>query len=194
MEQDTNRIERGRTGRMRLRDFVNDIKKRIKKSDGSITPESTRRKEKHRPNIIIKSGEAIRLTEAHTHGGQEDKATDYLALKFVNTKDGKSFLRPQNGDAVVQVFCDCENPNMEDINRTAIAVGSDKKVRDKKVLEALKVSNNFRPVNQRGISLHHPDDELINKDETKPDLLVSIPEQVDKTKLNEPGVKTRMQI
>ena len=100
-------------------------------------------------------------------------------------------MRPKKGDAVVQVFCDCKHPELEDITRTAIAVASNRQKRDKAAVDALK-TNNFRPVNQRGISLHHPDDELINEDKAKPDLLVSIPAQVDKMNLDDPATKQRM--
>ena len=174
-----------------MRNLVNDLRKKIKRTQGLGTPEPIRRREPDRPDITIRSGGTIRLTEAHVHGEEDEEPTNYLAIKVTETRNGQDIVRPKKGDAVVQVFCDCKHPELEDITRTAIAVASNRQKRDKTAVDALK-TNNFRPVNQRGISLHHPNDELINEDKARPDLLVSIPEQVDKMNLDDPATKQRM--
>ena len=174
-----------------VRNLVKDLRKKVKRTQGEGTPESIRRREPDRPDITLGPGGTIRLTEAHIHGEKDEEPTNYLAIKVTETRNGQDIVRPKKGDAVVQVFCDCKHPELEDITRTAIAVASNRQKRDKTAVDALK-TNNFRPVNQRGISLHHPDDELINEDKARPDLLVSIPEQVDKMKLDDPNTKQRM--
>ena len=174
-----------------VRNLVKDLRKKVKRTQGQGTPEIIRRREPNRPDITLGPGGTIRLTEAHIHGEEDEEPTNYLAIKVTETRNGQDIVRPKKGDAVVQVFCDCEYPELEDITRTAIAVPSNGQKRDKTTVDALK-TNKYRPVNQRGISLHHPDDELINEDKAKPDLLVSIPEQVDKMNLNDPNTKQRM--
>ena len=162
MEQDIDKTERRRTGRRSLAKLLRDVTRRVKKNKGTVTPTVLRNRERSQPNITIESGTEVKLTEAHTHGAPEDDATDYLAIKVMEAGDGKTIMRPQKGDSVVQVFCDCINPNLEDIDRTAIAVVTNRK-QDQTVTDALKVTNSYKPVNQRGISLYHPDDELTNE-------------------------------
>ena len=174
-----------------MQNLVNDLRKKIKKTKSEGTPEFIRKREPDRPDFTLGPGGTIRLTEAHVHGEEDDEPTNYLTIKVTGTRNGQDIVRPKKGDAVVQVFCDCKHPELEDITRTAIAVASNRQKRDKAAVDALK-TNNFRPVNQRGISLHHPDDELINEDKAKPDLLVSIPAQVDKMNLDDPATKQRM--
>ena len=183
MEQDT---KRKRKKRNILRNLIEATAKRIEKSRGNSTPPVFRKREKARPDITVESGDLVRLTEEHVHGKPEDEATDYLAIKVEEAGDGCSIMRPQQGDTILQVYCNCGNPNLEDIDRTAIAIVSSNKQQDQTVIDAMKRTSGYKPVNQRALSLYHPDDEMNSKEDTKPDLLLSIPSDIDKTKMDNP--------
>ena len=133
MEQDIDKTERRRTARKKLGNLLKDVAKRMTKSKGQVTPTVLINRERVRPNITIESGKPVRLTEAHVHGAPEDDATDYLAIKVMEAGDGTTIMRPQKGDSVVQIFCDCENPNLEDIDRTAIAIVTNNKQQDQTI-------------------------------------------------------------
>ena len=191
MEQDTDKTKKKRKKRNTLRNLIQATAKRIKITKGQSTPPILRKREKTRPDITVESGDLIRLTEEHRHGLPEDEATDYLAIKVTEAGDGSSIMTPQQGDTILQVYCDCKNPNIEDMDRCGIAIVPSNKQQDQTVVETMKRTS-YRPVNQRALTLYHPDDE-VDKEETEPDLLLSIPSDIDKTKMNDPTVKTRMQ-
>ena len=121
----------------------------------------------------MESGDLVRLTEEHIHGLPEDDATDYLAIKVTEAGDGAAIMTPQQGDTILQVYCDCKNPNIEDMDRCGIAIVPGNKQQDQTVIDSMKRAR-YRPVNQRALTLYHPDDE-VDKKETEPDLLLSIP-------------------
>ena len=191
MEQDTDKTKKKRKKRNTIRNLLQATAKRIKITKGQSTPPPLRKREKTRPDIIVESGDLVRLTEEHIHGLPEEDATDYLAIKVTEAGDGAAIMTPQQGDTILQVYCDCENPNIEDMDRCGIAIVPGNKQQDQTVIDSMKRAQ-YRPVNQRALTLYHPDDE-VEKKETEPDLLLSIPSDIDKTKMNDPTVKTRMQ-
>ena len=191
MEQDTDRTKKKRKKRNTIRNLLQATAERIKITKGQSTPPPLRKREKTRPDIIVESGDLVRLTEEHIHGLPEDDATDYLAIKVTEAGDGASIMTPQQGDTILQVYCDCKNPNSEDMDRCGIAIVPSNKQQDQTVIDSM-LRAKYRPVNQRALTLYHPDDE-VEKKETEPDLLLSIPSDIDKTKMNDTTVKTRMQ-
>ena len=73
-----------------VRNLVNDLRKKVKRTQGQGTPESIRRREPDRPDITLGPGGTIRLTEAHIHGEEDEEPTNYLAIKVTETETDKT--------------------------------------------------------------------------------------------------------
>ena len=80
MEQDTDKTKKKRKKRNTIRNLLQATAKRIKITKGQSTPPPLRKREKTRPDIIVESGDLVRLTEEHIHGLPEEDATDYLVV------------------------------------------------------------------------------------------------------------------